>query len=148
MSNTDRLREAARALRGRAGAVPPGSDAVDRAAEVMIEHTRTSIEKCHCGWGDLGQSHAEHVAQALDEAGLLATEEHDRQVQADYWSGKYPRAIAAHDRAVAARALREAADEMVTTINEHAGGGNLVRQRRVIDVARLRERADRIEERR
>ena len=125
------------------------SDAVDRAAEVMIEHTRTRIEGCHCGWSKLGASHAEHVARALDEAGLLATEEHDRQVQADYWSGKYPRAIAAHDRAVAARALREAADEMVTTINEHAGGGslgNLVRQRRVIDVARLRERADRIKE--
>ena len=38
---------------------------LSRVAEVLIEHTRVSIERCHCGWSDLGQSHAEHVARAL-----------------------------------------------------------------------------------
>ena len=53
---------------------------LSRVAEVLIEHTRVSIERCHCGWSDLGQSHAEHVARALDAAGLLATPEHDAAV--------------------------------------------------------------------
>ena len=56
-------------------------DIVTRAAEVMIEHSRTSIEGCHCGWSDLGKSHAEHVARALAGAGLLATDE----VKAEVW---------------------------------------------------------------
>jgi hypothetical protein len=51
-------------------------DTVERAAQVLIEHTRTRIEDCHCGWGvntgALGQSHALHVAHALADAGLLA----------------------------------------------------------------------------
>jgi hypothetical protein len=46
-----------------------------RAALVLIEHTRTRIEDCHCGWGvetgAIGQSHALHVAGALADAGLL-----------------------------------------------------------------------------
>ena len=49
---------------------------LSRVAEVLIEHTRVSIERCHCGWSDLGRSHAEHVAQALDAAGLLAKYPH------------------------------------------------------------------------
>jgi DnaJ-class molecular chaperone len=44
-------------------------DAVQQAAQLLIEHTRSRIEDCHCGWGvntgALGQSHALHVAQAL-----------------------------------------------------------------------------------
>jgi hypothetical protein len=51
-------------------------DTAEQAAQVLIEHTRTRIEDCHCGWGvntgALGQSHAVHVAQALADAGLLA----------------------------------------------------------------------------
>jgi hypothetical protein len=54
-------------------------DTVERAAQLIIEHTRTRIEDCHCGWGvnagALGQSHALHVAQALADAGLLAGRE-------------------------------------------------------------------------
>src|SRR5690554_673285 len=37
--------------------------------DILIEHTRTRIEDCHCGWGvntgALGQSHALHVADHL-----------------------------------------------------------------------------------
>jgi hypothetical protein len=54
-------------------------DTVEQAAQVLIEHTRTRIEDCHCGWGvntgALGQSHALHVAHALADAGLLAVRE-------------------------------------------------------------------------
>lgn len=34
-------------------------------AMVLITHSRTSIEGCHCGWADLGHSHAQHVADML-----------------------------------------------------------------------------------
>jgi hypothetical protein len=54
-------------------------DTVERAAQLLIEHTRTRIEDCHCGWGvntgALGQSHALHVAHALADADLLAVRE-------------------------------------------------------------------------
>jgi hypothetical protein len=50
-------------------------DTVEQVAQLLIEHTRTRIEDCHCGWGvntgALGQSHTVHVAQALADAGLL-----------------------------------------------------------------------------
>jgi hypothetical protein len=55
-------------------------DTVEQVAQLLIEHTRTRIEDCHCGWGvvntgALGQSHALHVAHALADAGLLAVRE-------------------------------------------------------------------------
>lgn len=47
---------------------------IARTAEVLIEHARTSIKGCHCGWAELGKSHTEHVAHALAAAGLLPAE--------------------------------------------------------------------------
>ena len=35
------------------------------AASVLITNMRTRIEDCHCGWAELGKSHAQHVADAL-----------------------------------------------------------------------------------
>jgi len=40
-------------------------------AHLLIAHTRSEIRRCHCGWGELGRSHAVHVARKLREAGLL-----------------------------------------------------------------------------
>lgn len=37
---------------------------------VLIEHQRMSSQYCLCGWGKLGASHAEHVADALAAAGF------------------------------------------------------------------------------
>ncbi len=43
------------------------------AAMVLITHSRTSIEGCHCGWAKLGHSHAQHVADMLaDHLAALA----------------------------------------------------------------------------
>ncbi len=46
---------------------------LDAVAMLLIEHARYDIVGCHCGWAELGKSHAQHVAQVLDAAGLLAT---------------------------------------------------------------------------
>ncbi len=40
-------------------------------ADVLLQHTRYDIKGCHCGWAELGKSHALHVAKVLDAAGLL-----------------------------------------------------------------------------
>ncbi len=52
------------------------SEIVDRAINVLIEHQRLDLGSCFCGWGvstgHWGWSHAEHIAQLLAEAGLLA----------------------------------------------------------------------------
>jgi hypothetical protein len=41
----------------------------EKIADTLIQHTRTRIEDCHCGWGvntgALGQSHAAHVTDAV-----------------------------------------------------------------------------------
>ena len=48
---------------------------VHSVAALLIEHSRRNIEGCRCGWSDLGKSHARHVAEVLDETGLLVTSE-------------------------------------------------------------------------
>ena len=73
------------------------SEHIDRAAEVLREHTRVSIVRCHCGWSDLWRSHAEHVAQALDVAGLLVTPEHDAAVAAKAWDEGFKQGGPMHD---------------------------------------------------
>jgi len=35
------------------------------ATGVLLAHTRSRIQDCHCGWSELGHSHAEHVLSAL-----------------------------------------------------------------------------------
>lgn len=40
----------------------------DVLVEVIVYHGRTSIERCHCGWAELGRSHAEHVATVYEES--------------------------------------------------------------------------------
>jgi len=66
--------------------------AVERVADLLIEHSRYRIEDCYCGWADLGKSHAAHVAQALADAGLLApapqpAADTETEVQ---WGVRYP----------------------------------------------------------
>lgn len=39
-----------------------------RLIDTLIHHQRTGPSGCHCGWGALGESHAEHVADQYDEA--------------------------------------------------------------------------------
>lgn len=56
---------------------------IDRVAALLIEHNRSSVERCACGWGELGKSHPEHVARSLVLAGLIATPEHDELVRFD-----------------------------------------------------------------
>lgn len=63
------------------------SSAVEQAAEVIIAHTRL-IEGCNCGWNQLGQSHARHVAEALAAAGVLPTGDVETRVEwAVRWCG-------------------------------------------------------------
>lgn len=39
----------------------------------IINHGRTRIERCCCGWSVLGASHAEHVADEYEEAVVKKT---------------------------------------------------------------------------
>lgn len=36
--------------------------------EVIVYHGRTDIKGCHCGWAELGKSHAGHVADVYEAA--------------------------------------------------------------------------------
>jgi hypothetical protein len=40
----------------------------DVLVNVIIYHGRTSIKGCHCGWAELGRSHAEHVADVYEQS--------------------------------------------------------------------------------
>jgi hypothetical protein len=35
---------------------------------VITYHYRDNIERCGCGWSDLGRSHPEHVVQVFEES--------------------------------------------------------------------------------
>lgn len=39
--------------------------------DVLIYHQRTSIERCACGWGRWGHSHAERIMEVY-EASMMA----------------------------------------------------------------------------
>ncbi len=45
-------------------------DAGEAAVEILIQHQRDTADKCACGWGEWGQSHAAHVIHELQMAGL------------------------------------------------------------------------------
>lgn len=38
--------------------------------QVLVYHQRVDITCCQCGWGVLGASHAEHVADVYEQAVL------------------------------------------------------------------------------
>lgn len=50
-----------------------GQDEREVLAGILIEHTRMNIERCRCGWSDLGRSHARHVADAILAEGFHLT---------------------------------------------------------------------------
>ncbi|MDK8171735.1 hypothetical protein QP735_04250 [Curtobacterium citreum] len=35
--------------------------------DVLINHQRVSLRSCGCGWDALGKSHAEHIADMVQE---------------------------------------------------------------------------------
>lgn len=41
------------------------TDLRDRIAAALIEHQRQGVQHCLCGWGKLGHSHPDHVADAV-----------------------------------------------------------------------------------
>lgn len=41
--------------------------------EILVYHYRTNSSGCGCGWGELGKSHPEHVADVYEES-ILALE--------------------------------------------------------------------------
>ena len=45
------------------------------ATDVLMTHQRRDSSSCLCGWSDLGKSHPEHVAAALEQAGALRTDD-------------------------------------------------------------------------
>jgi 16S rRNA G1207 methylase RsmC len=51
-------------------------DAYDRAVlvEVLVYHQRTADTGCACGWGVLGASFAEHVADVYEESVIARAE--------------------------------------------------------------------------
>lgn len=103
------------------------SDAIDRAAEVLFRwNVRHGPYFVIGGGGHVFDTDDPYkpIAQALADAGLLVSPE--------------------HDAAVAAKTLRDTAGA-AGTIKVHAGGGNLVTQVHAVSADDLRERADRIE---
>ena len=36
--------------------------------EVLVYHQATSTSGCHCGWAELGKSHADHVADVYEQS--------------------------------------------------------------------------------
>lgn len=40
----------------------------DVLVNTVIYHGRTDIKGCHCGWAELGKSHAEHVANVYEQS--------------------------------------------------------------------------------
>jgi len=36
--------------------------------EVLIYHQRKNLQYCQCGWGDLGRSHSDHVADIYEQS--------------------------------------------------------------------------------
>lgn len=36
--------------------------------EVLVYHQRADARFCTCGWGELGRSHAKHIADVYEEA--------------------------------------------------------------------------------
>jgi hypothetical protein len=35
---------------------------------ILIYHWRTKTSGCGCGWGDLGKSHADHIADVYEQS--------------------------------------------------------------------------------
>lgn len=64
----------------------PDASYIDKVATTLIQHSRTSIKGCHCGWAELGRSHAEHVAKVLDAAGWLYNSHDDSAAAARIWN--------------------------------------------------------------
>ena len=87
-------------------------DAVERAAEVLTTHQRRDSASCLCGWSRLGYSFTEHQADTLAAAGLLMTPEAVAAVVNSIGYVADIPLLAEHDAQVAARALREAAEEI------------------------------------
>lgn len=34
--------------------------------DVLVYHQRKNAQSCHCGWGTLGASHADHIADVYE----------------------------------------------------------------------------------
>lgn len=51
-------------------AAPVTPPRYDRAVlvDVLVYHARTETSGCRCGWGDLGRSFPEHVADIFEES--------------------------------------------------------------------------------
>lgn len=47
----------------------------DRVSYVLSAHQRFDVGGCLCGWNELGKSHPRHVADALNDVGLLTADE-------------------------------------------------------------------------
>jgi len=41
--------------------------------DVLVHHQRITSQYCHCGWGELGRSHPEHIATEYEHAVAEAT---------------------------------------------------------------------------
>lgn len=40
----------------------------DVLVEVLVYHQRKNITSCACGWSQLGESHAEHIADVYEQS--------------------------------------------------------------------------------
>lgn len=47
------------------------NNAIDKAARILVYHQRTENGSCMCGYNELGKSYTRHLAQVLDDEGLL-----------------------------------------------------------------------------
>ncbi len=55
-------------------AADPGNTPTVRVAALLTIHQRDGIAGCLCGWGRIGQRHPLHLADVLNDAGLLITD--------------------------------------------------------------------------
>ncbi len=54
-------------------AADPTRTPTERVAALLTIHQRDGIHGCLCGWGRIGQRYSVHVADVLNDAGLLIT---------------------------------------------------------------------------
>lgn len=62
-----------------------------RLVDVLVYHQRATSQHCACGWGKLGASHAEHVADVYEQTVRLEGQEEGddpARVRSEWGSGR------------------------------------------------------------
>lgn len=87
----------------------------DRAklVQVLVYHQRTNTSGCHCGWGVLGASYADHVADVYEQAVQFGDED---------WDGAHHGGTIAEEANRSRAALTKAMDNLQRVRDEQSDG--------------------------